>query len=79
MNMHNNLPSHERDEPIYTPPSGPPQTDGIPPAVYQAMGEENIIAFFHAFYRRLGESSVADMFTFLFGGPHLYNNATANP
>ncbi|PCI10212.1 hypothetical protein COB72_04035 [bacterium] len=97
MNIHNPLPSHERNEPIYTPASGPPQTDAIPPAVYQAMGEENIIAFFHAFYHRLGASSIsdmfpkseknlmraadksADMFTFLFGGPHLYQKKHGQP
>lgn len=97
MDIFNPLPSHERNEPIYTPQGGPPQTDAIPSAVYEAMGEENIIAFFHAFYRRLAESSIADMFpkseknllraadksadmfTFLFGGPHLYQKRHGPP
>ncbi|HCT44009.1 MAG TPA: hypothetical protein DF699_02195, partial [Phycisphaerales bacterium] len=43
-------------------PEGPPQTDRIPSAVYEAMGVEQITAFFHAFYRRLGQSSIAPMF-----------------
>jgi len=97
MNIFNSLPSHERDEPIFTPQGGPPRTDGIPSAVYEAMGEEQIVAFFHAFYRRLGESAIADMFprseknlmrsaeksadmfTFLFGGPHLYQRKHGQP
>ncbi len=97
MNIHNPLPDHERDEPIYTPAGGPPQTDRIPSAVYEAMGEGQITAFFHAFYRRLGESSIADMFpkseknlmraaeksadmfVFLFGGPHRYQQKHGQP
>ena len=97
MDIFNPLPPHERDEPIYTPAGGPPQTDRIPPAVYESMGEAQITAFFHAFYRRLGESGVADlfpkseknlmraadksaaMFTFLFGGPHLYQKQYGQP
>ncbi|MDF1810127.1 MAG: hypothetical protein P1U42_10575 [Phycisphaerales bacterium] len=62
MNIHNPLPNHERDEPVYTPPGGPPQTDRIPAAVYEQMGEENITRFTHAFYTRLGQSSIAHMF-----------------
>jgi len=97
MDIFNPLPNHEREEPIYTPGSGPPQTDRIPSAVYEAMGEAQITAFFHAFYRRLAESSISDMFpkseknllraadksaamfTFLFGGPHLYQQRHGRP
>jgi len=97
MDIFNPLPSHERDEPIYTPPGGPPQTDRIPPAVYESMREDNITAFFQAFYTRLGESSISDMFpkseknlmraadksaamfTFLFGGPHIYQRTYGRP
>jgi hemoglobin len=97
MDIFNPLPPHERDEPIFTPAGGPPQTDRIPPAVYEAMGEAQITAFFHAFYQRLGKSAVADlfpkseknlmraadksaaMFTFLFGGPHLYQKQYGQP
>lgn len=66
MDILNALPQHDPDSrggtPIWTPPGGPPQTDRVPPAVYEAMGEGQIIAFFHAFYRRLGQSSVAHLF-----------------
>ena len=47
---------------IYTPPGGPPATDRIPPAVYEAMGEANVFAFTRAFYARLGASPIAGMF-----------------
>lgn len=66
MDILNALPPHDPDSrdgvPIWTPPEGPPQTDRIPSAVYEAMGVEQITAFFHAFYRRLGQSSIAPMF-----------------
>ncbi|MBL4590785.1 MAG: hypothetical protein JKY96_02375 [Phycisphaerales bacterium] len=62
MDILNTHPAGDREEPIWTPQTGPPQTDRIPVAVYEAMGETQITAFFHAFYRRLGESSVADLF-----------------
>ena len=85
------------DRPIYTPASGPPQTDRIPSAVYESMREDNITKFFHAFYHRLAASSVAHMFpkseknllraadkssamfTFLCGGPHLYQQRYGQP
>jgi hemoglobin len=97
MDILNSLPSHERDEPIYTPPGGPPQTDRVPEEVYQVMGEGNITAFTHAFYTRLGQSTIAHMFpkseknlmraadksaamfTFLFGGPHAYQQRYGRP
>ncbi len=97
MDIFNQLPSHERDEPIYNPPGGPPQTDRIPSEVYETMREDNITAFFHAFYARLGKSSISEMFpkseknlmraadksaamfTFLFGGPHLYQQRYGRP
>lgn len=66
MDILNALPPHDPDErggvPIWTPPDGPPQTDRIPAAVYGAMGEEGVTAFIRAFYRRLGDSGIADMF-----------------
>ena len=97
MDILNSHPAPDRDEPVWTPPGGPPQTDRIPDAVYHAMGEENITRFFHAFYARLAQSSVAHMFpkseknlmraadksaamfTFLFGGPHLYQKKYGRP
>lgn len=47
---------------IYTPPGGPPPTDRIPPAVYEAMGEANVFAFSRAFYERLAASPIAHLF-----------------
>lgn len=101
MNIFDPLPSYDSESrngcPIFTPSGGPPQTDGIPSAVYEAMGEEQILAFFEAFYRRLGGSAIADMFpsseknlmrsaeksaamfTFLFGGPHVYQRKYGRP
>lgn len=66
MDIFNPLPSHDPDSrdgvPIWTPPGGPPQTDRIPVEVYESMGEEQVTRFTHAFYRRLGASSIAHMF-----------------
>lgn len=56
------LTNYNPDRPVWTPPGGPPQTDRVPSAVYQAMGEENIIAFTRAFYHRLAASSIAHLF-----------------
>lgn len=50
------------DRPIWTPPDGPPRTDRIPPAVYEAMGEAGLMALARDFYRRLGASEIAHMF-----------------
>ncbi len=101
MDILNALPPHDPESragvPIWTPPGGPPATDRIPAAVYEAMGEANITAFMRAFYRRLGRSTIApmfprseknlmraadksaDMFVFLFGGPHLYQQRHGRP
>ncbi|MEQ9206826.1 MAG: hypothetical protein RLN78_05620 [Phycisphaerales bacterium] len=62
MDILNAYPTRPGDRPIYTPPHGPPQTDRIPSAVYEAMGEPEINRMFHAFYRRLAQSSISDMF-----------------
>ncbi len=50
------------DREIWTPPGGPPQTDRIPAAVYETMGEDNIVAFTRAFYRRLAASKISHLF-----------------
>lgn len=66
MDILNALPPHDPDSrdgvPIWTPPDGPPQTDRIPDAVYRTMGEEQVTRFTHAFYTRLGQSSISHMF-----------------
>lgn len=51
-----------RRSPVWTPPSGPPRTDRVPPAVYEAMGVEGVERMFEAFYRRLSESGVRRLF-----------------
>ena len=95
LNTHH--PDRGDDRPIHTPPTGPPQTDRVPDAVYKAMGEDNIAAMIHAFYGRLARSEIAhmfprseralshaadksaDMFVFLFGGPHRYQQRHGRP
>ena len=62
MNIQNPLPDHHREERVYPPAGGPPQTDRIPSAVYESMGEDNISAFCHACYKRLAESTISEMF-----------------
>lgn len=97
MDILNAYPDRPGDRPIFTPPNGPPQTDRIPKEVYETMREENIRNMFHAFYKRLGESTISEMFpkseknlmraadksaamfTFLFGGPHLYQKTYGRP
>ncbi|MFK7760495.1 MAG: hypothetical protein AB8C13_11200 [Phycisphaerales bacterium] len=97
MDILNAYPDRPGDRPIYTPAMGPPQTDRIPSAVYETMREDNITKMFHAFYARLSQSSISDMFpkseqnlmraadksaamfTFLFGGPHLYQQRHGRP
>ncbi len=54
--------NHNPDREIWTPPGGPPQTDRIPAAVFEAMGEANVVAFTRAMYRRLAASGIAHMF-----------------
>lgn len=56
------LTNYQPDRPIWTPPGGPPQTDRVPSAVYEAMGQERIFEFTRAFYRRLAASSIAPLF-----------------
>jgi hemoglobin len=47
---------------IYVPPGGPPRVARPDPAIYAAMGDEQIFAMLEAFYMELGRSSIADMF-----------------
>ncbi len=44
----------------YTPPSGPPQVNA--PALYAAMGSENLYKLSWEVYQLLGQSAIADMF-----------------
>lgn len=56
------LMDYNPDREVWTPPGGPPRTDRVPGAVYEAMGEARIIEFTRAFYRRLASSSIAPLF-----------------
>jgi hemoglobin len=79
---------------IYTPPTGPPQGPGPNPAIYKAMGDENIFKMMSDFYRELEGSDVrhlfpADMeeaskksalfFITVLGGPPLYFEKFGSP
>jgi hemoglobin len=47
---------------IYTPPGGPPQGPPPPAGIYEAIGEEGLYQLLDDFYRRLGESTIQDIF-----------------
>lgn len=47
---------------IFVPAGGPPQTERPNPAIFEAMGEENINRMIHAFYGELEKSSIREMF-----------------
>lgn len=88
------LPTQQSDRPVYVPPSGPPRLTPPNPAIYAAMGEENIFAMLRDFYGELEKSSIRDMFpedmpaaseksaaffVGLLGGPPLYQQRYGNP
>ncbi len=79
---------------IYIPPGGPPRVTAPDPAIYAAMGEENIFAMLADFYVELESSSIRAMFprnmqaaseksaaffVGLLGGPPLYHQRYGNP
>lgn len=79
---------------IYVPPGGPPRVAAPDPAIYTAMGEENIFAMLEDFYRELEQSPLRAMFpknmvkasqksaaffVGLLGGPPLYHERYGNP
>lgn len=79
---------------IYVPPGGPPRLAAPDPAIYEAMGEENIFAMLEEFYRELEQSPLRSMFprnmvkasqksaaffVGLLGGPPLYHERYGNP
>ena len=48
---------------IHTPPGGPPQADVRPdPAIFAAMGRENVFRMTEALYRELARSEIRSMF-----------------
>lgn len=79
---------------FYVPPSGPPQGITPNPAIYAAMGEENIYRMLEDFYIELSHSSIRSMFpedmveaskrsaaffVFILGGPPLYQQQFGPP
>lgn len=79
---------------IYVPPGGPPRVAPPDPAIYAAMGTDNIFAMIRDFYRELEQSSIrhlfptdmiaaadksAAFFVGLLGGPPLYHQLYGNP
>jgi hemoglobin len=83
------------ERPIYIPPGGPPRVTPPDPAIYAAMGEENIFTMLRDFYQELAKSwlgpvmfpedmvTAADksaaFFVGLLGGPPLYQQRYGNP
>ena len=79
---------------IYVPPGGPPRVTPPNPAIYAAMGTENVYAMLRDFYKELEQSRIramfpADMeaasersaafFVGLLGGPPLYQQLYGPP
>ena len=79
---------------IFVPPSGPPQVERPNPAIYEAMGQENIFQMSEDFYALLAVSDIKDMFpedmvkasrkqakfiVSVVGGPPLYMMEYGNP
>jgi hemoglobin len=88
------LPMHQSDRPVYIPPGGPPRIATPNPAIFEAMGEENIFAMLRDFYGELEKSAIRGMFprnmqraseksaaffVGLLGGPPLYQQKYGNP
>jgi hemoglobin len=78
----------------YVPAGGPPRVAPPDPAIYAAMGTDNIFAMIRDFYRELEQSSIrhlfpedmmaaadksAAFFVGLLGGPPLYHQRYGNP
>lgn len=82
------------DRQIYVPPSGPPQVPRPNPAIYAAMGQENIYKMLEDLYLELGQSEIKEMFprdlvkaseksaaffVGLLGGPPIYHQLYGSP
>jgi len=83
-----------RTKPIHVPGMNPGDFPRLNPAIYQAMGTDNIFTMLENFYKVLEKSSIRDMFAQdmiaaskrsaafyvqLLGGPSLYNEKYGNP
>ncbi|MBC7659529.1 MAG: hypothetical protein H7249_07445 [Chitinophagaceae bacterium] len=94
--MSDQHPRYFRDpsDPIYTPADGPRGTVAPYRGLYEIMGEDNIKTMLRDFYRKLGTSKIAGMFTGdldkasersalffigLMGGPPLYHQTYGPP
>lgn len=79
---------------IYVPPGGPPRVARPHPAIYAAMGQENIFRMLADFYDELEQSEIRAMFpkdmaaaseksaaffVGLLGGPPLYHQLYGSP
>lgn len=50
------------NRPIHVPPTGPPQDIRPDQSIYASLGRENLFAMCEAFYLKLGQSAIRDMF-----------------
>lgn len=84
----------KKDEPVFVPPSGPPQNPGPSKLIFARMGEENIFRMCADFYGEIATSPIRPIFSDdlpeaskkiaaflvgLFGGPPLYHQRYGNP
>lgn len=82
------------DRQIYVPPGGPPQVPRPNPAIFAAMGQDNIYKMLEDLYLELGQSEIKEMFprdvvkaseksaaffVGLLGGPPLYHQLYGSP
>lgn len=88
------MPQRDPNEPVFVPPSGPPQGAGPSREIYPLMGEANLFKMCEDFYRLLEKSEIRPMFpedmpeasqklaSFLAqicGGPPLFNQRFGQP
>lgn len=79
---------------LYVPPGGPPRVAAPNPAIYAAMGQDNIFAMLADFYVELEKSEIRELFprdmarasrksaaffVGLLGGPPLYHQKYGSP
>ncbi len=85
---------HQRQSPIYTPPSGPPQVDRPSEEIFPALGQKGVFELLATLYEHLEQSPVRPMFpedmhtasersaaffVQLLGGPPLFNQHYGPP
>ncbi|MFO1491439.1 MAG: hypothetical protein U1F87_11115 [Kiritimatiellia bacterium] len=87
-------PVNRFNNPIYIPPSGPPQGPAPSPVILQKMGQENLTGLCEAFYRELEKTKIrkwcpedmveashrlAKFLSGVLGGPPLYAQEYGSP